>query len=402
MSEVVRDWQAGTPLARALFVFIATAFLVAPAPVWSLVFYALVIPLFLLCVWRERPRAWFSGYAILAVLLIAWSCLTLLWGQHPGGPRVFRLVVGSLCTLIYVPALLIVLHEDARNARSIGSIMIAFGVANAVLSIALFAGPDMLGQRMPGWAETRQPILGASIIGNCMIFALSRALSERAHRWLLALAAAVLFGFIVLTGSRGPLGAVLAAGLVLACTLPRAWQIRIAVLIVVAAMAVWLAAPGMVGHMVADLSARGGSHRPEIWHHTLEQVGERPWFGWGIAAYLKDDEFTFPHSLYLSTLFYDGIVGFGMLMVLIVGIGIDLLRRPGVADRPLLLALWVNALLSGATDLGQLANGPGPLWFILWLPAALSIDALNCARVTAAVVPHTTGPEPAARQIGAS
>ena len=289
---------------------------------------------------------------------------------------------------MFLIAALIVLGEDRRHARAIGSLMIGFGTVNAVVSIALFVGPDMLGRRLEGFGETRQAILGASIIGNCLVFALSRLLAEHRHRWKLGLAAALLFGFIVLTGSRGPLIAVLGASVVLVGGRSWSWQLRAALLILLAAAALYLLAPGLIQHLIADLGERGTSYRPEIWRFTLARIAERPWFGWGLAAYLGMARFPFPHSLYLSALFYSGIVGFVLLMTLIVALTAGLLGKPGVADRRLLLALWVNALLSGVTDLGQVSNGPGPLWYIFWLPALLSISALAAAgKAGASVIP---------------
>jgi O-antigen ligase len=55
----------------------------------------------------------------------------------------------------------------------------------------------------------------------------------------------------------------------------------------------------------------------DIWAYTLSRVAEKPWFGHGLVAYLgmEQGNFTFPHNIFLSTLFYSGI------------------RRPGFASR---------------------------------------------------------------------
>jgi O-antigen ligase len=283
---------------------------------------------------------------------------------------------------------------------------------NAVISIVVFVGAGMTQPRMVGWAESGHPILGAAVIGNCALFALARGLAETRYRVVLYFATALLLAFIVLTGSRGPLGAVLAAGLVLFAG--RSWRWLLVALLSagLAILLLHLAAPAALDHLANDLLARGTSHRLDIWHYTLARIAERPWFGWGQAAYLDMPEFTFPHSLYLSVLFYSGGVGFGLLLALIVGISVGLFRKPDVADRRLLLALWVNALLAGITDLGQVANGPGPLWYIFWLPIVLNIDVLGRSNPSAppvaplvvspaAPAPHTAGPVREARQSGA-
>jgi len=333
--------------------------------------------------------------------LIGWSTLSLAWGANPGGARAYRYLLGSICTLVFLIAALVLLRANRRMARTVGSVMITCGTANAVIAIVVFVGTGMTQPRMAGWAVSNHPILGAAIIGNCALFALARGLAENRHRLALYLAAALLFAFIVLTGSRGPLGAVLAASLVLFVGRSWPWYLAALLVVVLATLLLYLSAPATLDHLAGDLLARGTSHRLEIWRYTLARISERPWFGWGQAAYLDMPEFTFPHSLYLSVLFYSGGVGFGLLLALILSISIGLLRRPDVADRRLLLALWVNALLAGITDLGQVANGPGPLWYILWLPIVLNIDALGRPGPMAPM-PHRADPVREARQIGAA
>jgi hypothetical protein len=113
--------------------------------------------------------------------------------------------------------------------------------------------------------------------------------------------------------------------------------------------------------------------------------------GHGLAANLhldvggsagKDvgDVITFPHDLYLSLLFYSGVVGFG-LFVAMAGV-LTWRLRPAWwaggwrnAEWAWLSALWVNVLVAGLTDLGQITKGPGPLWFIVWVPVGLLLGA---------------------------
>jgi TM2 domain-containing membrane protein YozV len=39
------------------------------------------------------------------------------------------------------------------------------------------------------------------------------------------------------------------------------------------------------------------------------------------------------------------------------------------------MALWLNLLVAGLTDMGQITKGPGPLWLIVWLPIGLIAGA---------------------------
>jgi len=66
------------------------------------------------------------------------------------------------------------------------------------------------------------------------------------------------------------------------------------------------------------------------------------------------------------------------------------LHRPG-PERSLLVALWANMLVSGLTDYGQIIKGPSPLWYIIWLPIAFSVEFVTRSRVDGAVRLRVSG-----------
>src|SRR5690606_32380954 len=85
---------------------------------------------------------------------------------------------------------------------------------------------------------------------------------------------------------------------------------------VLTAMALlWMLAPDMVTQAWLSLTERGWSSRLDIWVLTLDQIGDRLLFGHGPVARLNRATDNFPHNLFLSTLFYSGIVGFLMLLL---------------------------------------------------------------------------------------
>ena len=125
------------------------------------------------------------------------------------------------------------------------------------------------------WAETRHPILGASIIGVCVILAAGRMLQGRTT-WLSA--AMVLAGltFIVLTGSRGPLIAItLTLALLLAAT-----HIRLLLVTIAAGLGLpWLIPAGVLRSLWARATERGWSSRLDIWQPRCVRSARRPLFG---------------------------------------------------------------------------------------------------------------------------
>ena len=371
-------------LPTAMLVFLASAFVLAPAPIWSLTFYLGVLPAAICRALRGPPLEWRNFAIIVIGLIIVWSALTLIWGENPGHERVPKFLFGALWTAIFVAALITTLREHQTSARNIGTALIVAGAANAAFSILLYFYKIPPEWRLEGWAETRHSILGALVIGVCCLFAIDRALHERERRRLYLVAAALCLGFILLTGSRGPLIAIAIAAAILA--LARGFSIRRGValaggilgLVALIAIVVFVFQPTLSSEFLHRNLDRP-SYRLDIWTYTLSRVAEKPWFGHGLAAYLgmEQGNFTFPHNIFLSTLFYSGIVGLVLLFALLAACFIGIIgnwRRPAA---PLLLALLVHAVIGGLTDLGQLTPGPAPLWIIFWLPIGFICAALT-------------------------
>ncbi len=223
------------------------------------------------------------------------------------------------------------------------------------------------------------PILGALVMQTAYLTAVARGLTGTGRRWPNLAAATVMAIFILMTESRGPILAAAAATLFLCVSGPWRWR---ALGALAAMVAVWYALPSAVHqHSTQVLERRGTSHRLEIWEYALQLIGNRPVVGHGLAANLHisvvngkvTDDITFPHDLYLSLLFYSGIVGFLIFVALVVMLVWRLFRGWDRTEAPWLAALGIGALLGGLTDLGQVTKGPGTLWLILWVPIGLTL-----------------------------
>ena len=376
-SAVARFFADGRAFPVLLLIFFGSAFFLRPAPVWALVFYVGVLPATLYRLWRVPAFKWRDGHIILVFVVILWSALTLLWGEDPGGGRVLKCFLGAVWTAIYFIAVVTVLRDDRENRRRIETVLIFAGAVNAALSIVLYVHSDkwhLSGARLVGWAETRHSILGAMLIAVCFLCATDRVLGERKHRLAHTIAAAVCLAFIVMTKSRGPLLAVGAAAIVLTYGYSRRLGLAMAGIALVGAVGVAIAAtyhPAFLPEQLQELLVRP-SYRVYVWSFTLKRVAQRPLFGHGVAAYLGMPwPFTFPHGMFISALFYTGVIGLALLVALVISITAHLVRAWNRAGTPLLFALWVNVLCGGMTDIGKLITGPSPLWFFFWLPVAL-------------------------------
>ncbi len=376
-------------LPGALLVFVAAAFVLPKQPASALVFYLTVLPC-LAARLATTPRA--ATLAALrdparglALCLVIWSGLTLLWGTDDGH-RSWKFAGDTAATLGFLLAMLLTLEPAPARAR-LATVLIAAGAANAIWSIAVNLITHPAYPRLRGWGATTHPILGAAVMGIAALTALSRALrpgmarpARSAH-----LAAFLLMGaFILMTESRGPL---LAAGVavVFLCAVS-VWRLR-AFLGFALLAALWAALPRAARHhSEAVLVSRGSSHRFQVWDYTLGLIRDRPLLGHGLAANLHlnvGDQITFPHDLYLSLLFYSGIAGFLMFAAMAALLSWRLARDIRRPEWAWLVALWLDLLLVGLTDLGQITKGPGPLWFIVWMPVGLLLTAPRPGRVLA-------------------
>lgn len=387
-------------LGAALAGMLAAGFLLPTGSAWADLFYVVVGPCVLVSFWRGKfSDNWRDPGYFLPIALIVWTTLSVFWCSQPSRRNDLYLVDG-FCTLLFFVGLVTALRRPGL-ARTIGDVLVAFGALNAGISLATYPMRNGWGGRLWGLGETRQAILGASILAVAVIFALARVLLLEDRRtptqaiFYLA-AAAVLIAFIAMSQSRGPLAGLTAALLVL--TFFSRHRRRIIPSAAGLLFLLWCADGATGGRwitraaakIVTTLAMRGTSYRPAIWHASLAQISEHPWIGRGAGATLGFESFTFPHDLYLSLLFYTGAVGLVLFLTLAARLIAGIIRRDA-PDRGLLLALWANMLVSGLTDYGQIIKGPSPLWYIVWVPIAFSVAFAVPRRDNAALSRHGAG-----------
>lgn len=361
--------------------FLGLGFVIPGEPTWALWFYLLVMPFGAWFVWSGWRPDWNDPRLMLLLGLIVWSTLSITWADDPRLPafKQWLWMWNGVCTATYFLTFTAVAEQSQGIRDRIAAVVVGCAAGNAVVSIMVFLTRHGGWNRLQGFGETRNAILGASIMGLCSILALGRAM--RGGRWspLWAAPVPIFLIFIVLTDSRGPLLALVLSSFVL---LPR-WRIRTylaaAGAIIVLSASVVLLAPSLVHTAIQRMQDRGTSYRLDIWQESIAEILHRPLLGHGITASLRiQGGFGHhPHDLYLSALFYTGIVG---LLLLLGGLGLilrDVLKLPASVDRRACLALLVHLMVSGATDLSQITKGPGELWYIVWFPLAYTLGYLR-------------------------
>ena len=113
-----------------------------------------------------------------------------------------------------------------------------------------------------------------------------------------------------------------------------------------------------------------------MWKQLLVQIEKALWFGHGINAdtrLVMPNGFVFihPHSVYMGTLFYGGIVGLLLLLATLLS-AIWQSFGPSTQKRNLVLA---SMILYGALTIvsngNMLIHHPKPFWLFLWFPLSL-------------------------------
>lgn len=130
------------------------------------------------------------------------------------------------------------------------------------------------------------------------------------------------------------------------------------------------------------------NERIEIWLYVLNKVQLQPWFGYGIAT---DDKvpgtkyiYNHPHSAYVATLFYGGIVGLVLLLTtLITSAWVSLKQIPKQFAAFSLSVLCYSGITMGL-DGYQILDKISYIWIIFWLPVGIAMVLADKGKTKAA------------------
>ena len=118
--------------------------------------------------------------------------------------------------------------------------------------------------------------------------------------------------------------------------------------------------------------------RPEIWGHLFTRIADAQWFGHGLTADSRTETasgviWLHPHSVYVATLLYGGIVGLLLLMAVVIS---ALWQGFGRVSQPISLvaaSMVLYGALCIAPNGNMLIHHPKPFWLFFWFPLALVV-----------------------------
>lgn len=303
--------------------------------------------------WSEDPSlvGKYLGYAILVFLFV--QSLTLLNSKFPW---FFK----SFITLFCLAA--------------------AVSVAYSILLYHQIPYQTEFDARMYSLGGLHNPMIGGLSYGAALILGIAHCVNqtEKIKKLLMALVCLVIFVGVIYTGTRSAWVGVIFAVLTLIMFHPKLslTKKKICLALFILAFIVALLTLFQLG-LTDALTKRSLSFRPEIWSEVMANMnGSALFFGHGLASNAAVEHlqyvFDHPHSIYLSTLFYGGIIGLSLFLTLSFWVLKNLIQNIQNPSSIYALALLVFGLVSLLVDGNRLVRKIDFIWLLIWLPIALS------------------------------
>ncbi|MEP1216523.1 MAG: O-antigen ligase family protein [Marinobacter sp.] len=303
----------------------------------------------------------------------------------------YQIVRWALSTGVFVLAVLAASQRWLRQPLFYARILVCVSVFSGVLAIANYLWTDQYPARFSGFGFLSHPILGpASLMSLWAIGMVMYRVDESRSRFdcaIIGTSLLVVLVVVILSQSRGPLVAflvfVFAYSLSAQLVSGKAkrwryfWWLLGGVLFLVVIFTLFF------DDLLARMTARGLSYRPQIWLAVLQNTPEMIWVGAGMASDFTTSEagkllyqqtgvkIKHPHNLILGAFYYSGIIGAALFLSLLSWVVVRILRLSGWYGRrvrPFALGLFVMILLLNMTDGHRVVAPPSPDWLFFWLP----------------------------------
>jgi O-antigen ligase len=360
----------------AYFIFFF-GFFVIPSTHWhNNLFYGLILFPYLVTFQLKRVQIiWQSNIWILSMILAGYMCLTLLWAENAH----FKDYVYYLRRAVYLFVFLsLTIELVLRYPKFIDyffTILCWVAAITAIASIvwyfSYFSFPE---SRLKYLADqVRNQVIGASVYGMISIICYFHVMkTKKSYTWIYSgLCIAILIS-VILTQSRGPLGALLITFLI-GSVFTRDKKLFATVLCIILVGGLMFLSIDEIRELI---TRRGLSCRLEIWQQSLPRIKGAPLFGEGISAnstfILKNGlKMNHPHSVYLGTTLYGGLMGL-FLLIIIQALALwesflSFSRENDFTYMALLLFVFICIASMGYRVIGH----PDELWMCFWLPIAL-------------------------------
>ena len=322
-----------------------------------------------------------SEYSVVGFL--AYMSVTTLWSGEPYSLFLYFGYGLLLIAFLKSFALVQALNFDVFWGFRLSLIISAVFSAGVSIYIFNFIEPSPSGGRLQAMGGLYNPVVGALSYGAALIFTYSALVDtqSRVAKLLLFLGACILMLVIIYTGTRS-VWVGLFVGLFMLFLSRRDLTLRRKVMVMFLLLAGIIMALVLLWHSKdSDLHRfifeRWTSHRPKIWVATIKQMlSYRLMVGYGINAnesLAYQAIYDHPHSIYLATLFYGGIIGLGLFMLMLLRMYYAIIQNRSHAYFIYALPLLTYGLICLLFDGNRPLEKINFTWLLIWLPIGLAM-----------------------------
>ena len=356
-------------------------------------FYVAIALPFLIFIFMKKVdlRSLFSSKIfLLSAIFLIYMFFTLFWANNFRFSDISKYGRRVLYVLIFLG---VTMHLVQTYPHFIQRLLMVLCWTAAIFAVGYlvfyYSQHPFPHSRLFGFGQLSNPIMASSVYGIASIACLYLLQQQHAVKTkLLYLGMSVFFFlYMLLTQSRGPL---LAWGItIFGWTILESGSHKtgkgsyhnklwvVLVLILASALVLFMLYPDFLKSRIL----RAETYRLKVWKQSLLQAEEAIYFGHGLDAdtrvMVSGEEgknklwIHHHHSVYLTTLFYGGIIGL-LLLIALVGAAIwQGLTRRGKPQKFPVTCMLVFGALCIVTDGYTLIDHPKPVWIFFWFPIAL-------------------------------
>jgi len=375
-------------------VFLIGFFIFPSSKFHSNFFYlAIVFPFVILVLMKKVDlKSLFSSrtFLLIAIYLLYMFC-TLFWADSVGISDLSKYGRRVLYIFVFI---MVTIHITQAYSDLMKRLLVLLCWTAAIVAIAniifFYRQNSFPLDRVEGYGLLATAFRASSIYGIIAIACVYLFLEQRSFGMRLIYLGLLLASlcYMLLARSRTPLFS-LAFALItwqfLAYRLHRMDEgghrnsLLVVLLVIAVAVAVFFTFyPELLHKAFISRGIRPGS-RPELWGKLLARVGEAPWFGHGLTADPRTDVYggrwimVHPHSVYVATLLYGGVLGLLLFITLLIS---ALWQGFGREKRSINLAAACMVLYGALCIVpngNMLIHHVKPFWLFFWFPVALVV-----------------------------
>ncbi len=357
------------------YFFFLLGFFIFPIGRWVNIFYGLIVFPYLVTLQLKRIQLICrSNLWILSMVFASYMCLTLLWADN----AVFKDYVHYLHRFVYLFVFLsLTIELVLRYPKFIDYLFVSLcwvAAITAIISILRFYSSFSFHTHRLLFlgAKVRNPVVGASVYSMIALVSYFHVLkSKRSSAWIYAVLSVVILFSAALTQTRGPLGALLVTFLIGAVSTRNKKLLATVLCVILIGGLMFFNIEGFK----EMITVRGLSYRLEVWQQTIARIKEALLFGEGISTdpkfIMADGANLHPHSVYLATMLYGGLIGLFLLLTLqAIALWKSFLYFLKENDFTY-VALLLFAFICIIASRHKIISHPDALWIYFWLPIAL-------------------------------